>query len=620
MDGLDPVEAGRESDMNSAKPPSVAAIEARYAQKAKQHGYDSWDEYQEALEQREEEQWIADTTQAKERGKRGEDKISPTALTSLSTRKEPEPALELWYLPERCCCRGLSLKTSVSERNLIRVPEHLTQDFCPGNLTSPAESEDWSCGLNEEHKAALENLKIKEGEPSKRLSDEELYRYSPDDEDDIYLRDLDQGLAQDELTQWLLDQRRESKRGGRHPLASEWHATNVETLPKSYIDSPIPAYANHGRGGSPEVGQTESIRPNVEVEVDIYAHEARNASEASATTTAGPPEKKKRPLDAPEARQNKDKQRKIDLGAAIISMQSRSQLDPPTSSDRSMTSTLETPGALQDENKRIRADPNLGVVSPQNTAESSSTTCVSQRQKRIRDEPVEEQDQRPLNKRIRMISDAEKETQTNIMHDHHRRYRNRQRQHPSANLPRTFPRKLFPLILMRGIVLRIGFFLKDPQAQAASTPTGSGEAPQLSPDREVRQPKMPEHPLVTADQHENEQEQSSRNHQQDGDPEAPAVVEAPKPTRQANPTTPTRMTNRNDLNEPMRSVIREVRYRYGRMCLRVESTWAERNDPVVVLKELIRKRMNAHKDPKTVKKTGPRIPNVLSGYCSRVRN
>ncbi|KAL8922214.1 MAG: hypothetical protein Q9208_005293 [Pyrenodesmia sp. 3 TL-2023] len=383
--------------MGSSESPSVAALEARHTQQARQHGYDSWEEFKQALEQREEEQRIASTKQAEERKERGEYKILPTAPTQFSIWKEPEPESvpKSRHFSERC--------------------------YCEGNLKSPVLSEDGYCGLNKAEKAALENLKINEGEPSKRLPDEELYSFSSDGEDDIYPGDIDRGLKRDKLTQYLLHQRMVSKRGGRHPLASGWQPINVETLPKSYTDSSIPTYANQEREGSPEVGQTESRRSNVDGEFEVRSNEARIACKVSATGIAGPSENKKRALDAPEAQHNKDKQRKTESGAAVISLQSRSQHDPRTSSDQGMKSTQS------------------GVVGPQTTAESSSTIPVSQRQKRIRGGPEEGPGQGPLNKRIRLISDIEKESHMNIIHDHPRRHQNQQRQHPSANLPRTFP-------------------------------------------------------------------------------------------------------------------------------------------------------------------------------------
>lgn len=365
-------------------------------------------------------------------------------------------------------------------------------DFCPGNLKSPVEEEEAFCGLYKTEKAALLNMKIKEGEPSRRLSDEELYRYwLYDDDDEVHPGDLEESLANDELTRYLMDQRRVSRRGGRHPLASAWHPVNDESPLGNPTNSFNPAYANQEREGSPEVGQNKSRRLSTESGIELSSHVARNFSESSPTLTASSQENKrdlesseadqnkdeqrtgsgltvvspkdttpldsaspfrqgnKRSLNAPEAQQEKDKQRRLGSGAAVISSQSGSHLSPSTASDQSKQDTLEAPEAAQNKDERTRVESTLGVISPRNTTESVPATSVNQGQKRIRDEPTREQVPGPLNKRIRLISEVEKATQTNIIHDHRRRHGDRQQHHPLAKLPMTFPRKLFPWSLLR---------------------------------------------------------------------------------------------------------------------------------------------------------------------------
>lgn len=374
--------------------------------------------------------------------------------------------------------------------------EHMTEDFCPGNLTSPPSSiagsdADW----NQAQLPILENMVIAANEPSRRLPESEIFRQASLDWDSDYNPDyLDPRFKNDDLTMALRRQRRLEK--GRRSLLStcvRFGNVGMQSASQPNLTTSAPKDDNTVEGAE---GTARKNRETHEAEVgtEMLSDLAGNGGPQPSTSVADPYHGKKRLLDTLSEQQHKDKQRRIGSGAALISLQSTSQLNPPTFSDQSMKSALEAPKVAQDEDERIRAGPDLGVVSPQNMTGSTSTTSVSQRQKRIRVEPEEEQDQGPLKKRIKLISNVEKETQTNITHDHRRGYRSRQRQHTSANLPRT-------------------------------------------------------HPLVTADQPEHGREQASRNDQQNGDPDDPAVVKVPQPTPQATPSTPTHGTIRDDLDE-----------------------------------------------------------------------
>lgn len=108
---LDPVAAGKDNAMDSSRPPTVAEIEARNTQRARDHGYDSWEEYEDAREQREQEAYIK---QIEERRKRGESDLRPIACTNLPVFEEPVP--EPWYLPEKCHCKGMLRRVSFEAR------------------------------------------------------------------------------------------------------------------------------------------------------------------------------------------------------------------------------------------------------------------------------------------------------------------------------------------------------------------------------------------------------------------------------------------------------------------------------------------------------------------------
>ncbi|KAL8904715.1 MAG: hypothetical protein Q9207_003079 [Kuettlingeria erythrocarpa] len=484
-----------------------AKWEAKGARIATENGFATFKEYENAQAPIRRAKWLADAHEEKQ-------------VPGLDPRKQfmslnPETR-RLGYNPEKCLCT-----------------EHMVDDFCPGNLASPPRSVAGSDGNGSQAQLPrLGRIFIAVNEPSKRLPDSEVFRLALLESDsDFYPNELDPCFRNDDVTNALRYQKRLEK-GRRSLLGSEIVFANVEMQSTSHSGFTSSAPRDNDKiKGAERTGHNDRGEPNGGSGTDLLSDVADDVGPQPKTSTA---HGKKRSLVTLDEQQDKEKQRKIGSGAAVVSSPTGSRISPPTASDQSKQDTLEVPEAAQDKNEPKRVDSTLGVTSPRNTTGSVPATSVSQGQKRIRDEPRGEQVPGPLNKKIRLISDVEKATQTNILHDHRRRHEDRSRLHPSAELFRTFPQRSS---------------LNGRQAEVAPTSVGSGESSQRSPERQVQQPTMPEHSLPTAGRHEIGREQESRqDRQQEDNPDAPAIVGIPQSTPQATPTTPTRGMNTENMD------------------------------------------------------------------------
>ncbi|KAL8956771.1 MAG: hypothetical protein Q9193_005794 [Seirophora villosa] len=124
-------------------------------------------------------------------------------------QKNPEakkPESESRHLPPKCRCKG---------------PR--TEDFCPGNLESPARSTD---AAEAGCPSKLTAMVIEEHEPSRRLSDTALHRLWVEESDYEYrLEDLPADQWMGEFTKYVRRQLRVPMAGSRNRLRSNLHIT-----------------------------------------------------------------------------------------------------------------------------------------------------------------------------------------------------------------------------------------------------------------------------------------------------------------------------------------------------------------------------------------------------------
>ncbi|KAI4261732.1 MAG: hypothetical protein L6R42_003074 [Xanthoria sp. 1 TBL-2021] len=188
--------AGRAVDINPAKQAleaMEAAIQARRAQRAKDQGYASLQEYDEATQRFYDERRVKQKILAKEHWDRavrsGRDLEREDRERALGEEeKRPLP----WYLPEKCRCN-----------------DHLTLDFCEGNLKSPQGSMDGvSDHFREQMRLRLENMVIDEWRPSNRFTEANLQRvWSHDSENERSDCPLPYWADRDPIVQHLIAQR-----------------------------------------------------------------------------------------------------------------------------------------------------------------------------------------------------------------------------------------------------------------------------------------------------------------------------------------------------------------------------------------------------------------------------
>ncbi|KAL8718490.1 MAG: hypothetical protein Q9225_004376 [Loekoesia sp. 1 TL-2023] len=200
---------------------SDAEIEANCARIAREKGYASWKEYDEALDRQEEARWQARAKRLKEeRERRGEERII-TVNPQVLIEPEPEP----WYLPERCRCT-----------------EHMVGDFCEGNLKSPPCSMDGRSEWYRARQPRLEEIDINEWGPSRRLSDVDLHRmWSQDLEDEYQPQYFPLWAKRDELTKFLQRQPGAPERMDQNLVGSGVQDANFQPQPTGHINLNMPS-------------------------------------------------------------------------------------------------------------------------------------------------------------------------------------------------------------------------------------------------------------------------------------------------------------------------------------------------------------------------------------------
>ncbi|KAL8935183.1 MAG: hypothetical protein Q9216_005553 [Gyalolechia sp. 2 TL-2023] len=148
-------------------------------------------------------------------------------------RKAPrhrEPSPGPWNLPEGCHCT-----------------EHITEDFCEGNLRSPSGSmKGFSGEWDEAHRPKLDELVLNEQEPSKRLSGADLaLLWSYPDAEPGNSRHFPAWAKTDEVTIHLQRQLKRSRPGGR--TLGELFVDDMDDIESSSMPGVDSAVANDHR-------------------------------------------------------------------------------------------------------------------------------------------------------------------------------------------------------------------------------------------------------------------------------------------------------------------------------------------------------------------------------------
>lgn len=208
-------EAGRAVDINPAKQAleaMEAAIQARRAQRAKDQGYASLQEYDEATQRFYDERRVKQKILAKEHW---DEAVRSGRDLEREDREDRERALEEeekrplpWYLPEKCRCNGRSGRLLAFDRDADKGADHLTLDFCEGNLKSPQGSMDGvSDHFREQMRPRLENMVIDEWRPSNRFTEANLQRVWSHEENERSDCPLPYWADRDPIVQHLIAQR-----------------------------------------------------------------------------------------------------------------------------------------------------------------------------------------------------------------------------------------------------------------------------------------------------------------------------------------------------------------------------------------------------------------------------
>ncbi|KAL8689958.1 MAG: hypothetical protein Q9218_004490 [Villophora microphyllina] len=155
-----------------------AKIEARCEQIAKDNGFATYAEYDEARERKREERMRAAAERRRERKERGE----PSPKRRCVVQATPSPPVEPWYKPERC------------------------------NLRSEEGSMDgWGGEMREAQRPKIENLVIDEFTFSRRYPDYMVHRlWSLDSRDPRHQQELPRWVRHDAVLQYLLSLREAS--------------------------------------------------------------------------------------------------------------------------------------------------------------------------------------------------------------------------------------------------------------------------------------------------------------------------------------------------------------------------------------------------------------------------
>ncbi|KAI4140286.1 MAG: hypothetical protein L6R39_005863 [Caloplaca ligustica] len=279
---------------------------------ARERGYASWKECEDVYKAKVESE--LKEMEANYQRLRDDEKIQEEEAPQLQ-----QPKSDRWYYPERCHCTGKLIGGSLPLPQLSMSTEHLNEMFCPGNLKSPAGSMDGfddgqvdrpRDGLTGVERTRLENVKVYEGEPSKRLSDVHLHRiWSLDGTDEDVSEPIAPWFHNDELIRHLRRQQRREKQGGRHPLAIVSHAVSVKSQSVLPSDPPAISSQNNKRTReSPEVKQRKRKRPSPKTEPSLRRQMAsddspQSTSQLDCTASASPSRKRSR--DEPEEEPNK---------------------------------------------------------------------------------------------------------------------------------------------------------------------------------------------------------------------------------------------------------------------------------------------------------------------------
>ncbi|KAI4281041.1 MAG: hypothetical protein L6R38_003989 [Xanthoria sp. 2 TBL-2021] len=286
--------AGRAVDINPAKQAleaMEAAIQARRAQRAKDQGYASLQEYDEATQRFYDERRVKQKILAKEHW---DEAVRSGRDLEREDREDRERALEEeekrplpWYLPEKCRCDGRSGRLRAFDRDADKGADHLTLDFCEGNLKSPQGSMDGvSDHFREQMRPRLENVVIDEWRPSNRFTEANLQRvWSHDSENERSDCPLPYWTDRDPIVQHLIAQRSLKKiedQRGRNlsgddeieiPSDSKGHEGRMDSNPRRIV--PYETNQSIGKRGAREREENDSMSDSSDSKTDARRVKAR---------------------------------------------------------------------------------------------------------------------------------------------------------------------------------------------------------------------------------------------------------------------------------------------------------------------------------------------------------
>lgn len=216
-------------------------------------------------------------------------------------------------------------------------------------------------GLTETQRTRLENIKIDEGEPSKRLSGANLYRmWSYNEDDDYHPEEIPPWFIRDKVTQYLKRQPRRPEQADQELLASNIHITSAEAQSMSQLDPATLSDPNKRRSWDTQgVERHKRRRLSLEDETELRTNVTDDNSLLSITqldSITPPPQNKKRTRDAGELQQNK--RRRLDMEAPNLGPLSTSQLDTTTTFRQNRKRARDSPETRQ--SKRRRLSPETG--------------------------------------------------------------------------------------------------------------------------------------------------------------------------------------------------------------------------------------------------------------------
>ncbi|KAL8891096.1 MAG: hypothetical protein Q9192_005787 [Flavoplaca navasiana] len=192
---------------------STSRHKARQANRAEDAGYASCEEYSEAMEP----QWDTRRVESRkmsqedwdEAVRSGRDPERQNREHRGRAREEEEKQSTPWYLTEKCSCNGRPNRTQTYLLDANKGAEHLTPDFCEGNLQSPEGSMNGVSDLfREQIRPRLEDMVIDERKPSNRYTEANLRQmWSEDSEDEQHELLLPNWADRDPIMQHLIAER-----------------------------------------------------------------------------------------------------------------------------------------------------------------------------------------------------------------------------------------------------------------------------------------------------------------------------------------------------------------------------------------------------------------------------